>query len=320
MPDPRSPDPLVSVSLCVYNGERDVANAIEDILGQTYRNLELIISNDASTDGTAPIVDFYASDPRVRIIHQPRNLGFLANKNSAISQARGDFITQQDHDDRSAPTRIERQVAKLRRTGLDVCACGVRRVARNGQLIDLIAPPADTIVERGHAGLLPFFYPPTMFARRLWKRFGPFNPFFAGSFGEDNYFISCLLREEQIAVVADPLYDYVDVEGSVTSRADRPRALVMEDLLAHLDEQNQMTGTNDLERGDMEALAVMETSLLADRPRIAERLRTYAARAIDHRRSGEAARLLAKAAIRNPRSLALWRTAAYFARTMLRSK
>lgn len=313
-------DPLVSVTLCVFNGENDVANAIEDVLGQTYRNIELILSNDASTDGTLEILRRYASDPRVRIFDQPRNLGFLANKNAAISKARGDYITQQDHDDRSAPTRIERQVEEIRRSGLNICACGVRRLRRDGDLVELIAPAADTVISPGYVGPLPFFYAPLMFARSVWERFGPFDDYFAGSFGEDHYFLSCALREERVAVIADALYDYIDAEGSVTSRLHSRRTLVMNDLLDHLDDQNRANGTNDLESGDMAALQALEKRLMSNRRLVAERLRTYAARAIDHRRSREAASLLARALVCHPTSPLLWRTAAYYLRSALRRR
>lgn len=294
--------------------------AIQDILEQTYPNLELIICDDASTDSTWSAIRQYSDHPKVRIFTQPKNLGVVDNKNFAIAKATGDFFTQQDHDDRSDPTRIERQVEALLLSGLSVCACGVRRIDQNGVEIARIAPPSDLIVRDFPGSGLPFFYPPTMFSRHTWERHGPFHNYFARSFGEDNFFVSSLLREYPIFVIADTLYDYVDTRKSITSLLGRRRNLVMEKVLERLRDQNMRLGTNDLEQGKVEALEAFEQEILGDRRYVAEQLRVYAARAIDHGRFSDGARLLAEAAVTFPMSGAMARTAAYWVRQRLRKK
>lgn len=113
----KNDNPLVSVILPVYNGEQFVAQALESALRQTYRNIEVLVVDDGSTDGTRPIVDAQAAnDPRVRVLSQP-NSGVARARNQAIAASRGEFIAPLDADDLWAPTKIERQVRRMLEAG-----------------------------------------------------------------------------------------------------------------------------------------------------------------------------------------------------------
>ena len=102
--------PLISVLMPAYNAERFIADAIESILNQTYKNFELIVADDASTDSTAKIVKEYcAKDKRVALISNKKNLYIAANRNKLIKMARGEFIAWADADDISLPYRLEEQ-------------------------------------------------------------------------------------------------------------------------------------------------------------------------------------------------------------------
>lgn len=105
-----SATPIVTVLLCAYNAERDIATAIESILGQTFRDFELIIIDDGSTDKTYEIIKKYAAlDPRIIKIHQD-NTGLTKALNFGIKLSRGQFIARQDADDWSALNRLEKQL------------------------------------------------------------------------------------------------------------------------------------------------------------------------------------------------------------------
>ncbi len=110
------PAPVVSIGLPVYNGEEYLGAAVESILAQTFADFELIICDNASTDGTAEIAQaFAASDPRVRYVRNARNIGLYPNFNRARALARGEFFRWHAHDDVCAPTYLERCVEALRR-------------------------------------------------------------------------------------------------------------------------------------------------------------------------------------------------------------
>jgi len=106
--------PVVSIGLPVYNGARYLEQALQSILNQTFRNFELIISDNASTDATESICRRYADvDNRIRYYRNERNLGAAANYNLVIHLARGRYFRHAAHDDVLAPTNIERCAAVL---------------------------------------------------------------------------------------------------------------------------------------------------------------------------------------------------------------
>lgn len=103
--------PLVSIVIPVYNGERYLGEAIESVLAQTYRPVEVIVIDDGSTDSGAGIARSYKE---VRYIYQT-NQGTGMARNVGIAAARGDFIAFLDHDDLWTPNKLSVQVDYLRR-------------------------------------------------------------------------------------------------------------------------------------------------------------------------------------------------------------
>lgn len=106
--------PLVSVLMPTFNCEHTVDTAVLSILNQTWRNLELIIVDDHSTDATADILHRLAKeDSRVKVVVQRENGGPYVAKNVGLAHATGAFITGHDADDLAFPDRIERQLAPM---------------------------------------------------------------------------------------------------------------------------------------------------------------------------------------------------------------
>lgn len=104
--------PLVSVVLPVYNGVRYLRDAVESVLGQTLQDIEIIIVNDGSTDGTQKIIDGLRKDERVRTVYQ-RNMGGGHARNLGIGLAKAEYIAVHDADDISLPDRLRKQYAFL---------------------------------------------------------------------------------------------------------------------------------------------------------------------------------------------------------------
>jgi glycosyltransferase involved in cell wall biosynthesis len=106
--------PLVSVGIPVYNGEKNLARALDSILNQNYSNLEIIISDNASNDGTRGICEEYARrDSRIRYIRQTKNIGAPRNWNVAVHEASGVYFKWASANDYCAPTMIEKCVEVL---------------------------------------------------------------------------------------------------------------------------------------------------------------------------------------------------------------
>lgn len=106
--------PLVSVIMGAYNEERFIHQAVASILNQTFRDLELIIIDDGSTDQTAKILSAI-EDPRVKVISSRERKGLTASLNMAISLTGGRYIARMDADDLSEPTRLEEQIDYMER-------------------------------------------------------------------------------------------------------------------------------------------------------------------------------------------------------------
>lgn len=104
--------PLISVLLPAFNAQNTIAQAIESILNQTYKNIELIILNDGSTDDTLKIAKLFSEDTRVRIVSK-ENTGLIDTLNLGIDLSRGAFIARMDSDDIAAQTRFERQIKEF---------------------------------------------------------------------------------------------------------------------------------------------------------------------------------------------------------------
>lgn len=115
-------DPLVTVLMSVYNGEKYLSEAIESILNQTYKNFEFLIIDDGSTDSSKKIVKSY-NDSRIKLIENEENIGLTRSLNKGIELSKGKYIARMDADDISFPERLEKQVDFMENHE-DVAVCG----------------------------------------------------------------------------------------------------------------------------------------------------------------------------------------------------
>ena len=120
---------MVSVVLPSFNRARCIARAMDSVLNQTFTDLELIVVDDGSTDGTKELVEGYA-DSRVRYVQQEHE-GACAARNRGIREARGEYIAFQDSDDEWLPEKLEKQMACLKESGSDI-VCSAFYRAENG--------------------------------------------------------------------------------------------------------------------------------------------------------------------------------------------
>jgi glycosyltransferase involved in cell wall biosynthesis len=133
--------PRVSIGLAVYNGEKYLEEAIDSILGQTYQDFELIISDNASTDRTEEICRKYAAqDNRIRYYRNATNIGGANNENSTVGLARGGYFRWAAHDDVCAPDLLEKYVGVLdREPSVVLCFSMVHDIDENGNIINTIS-------------------------------------------------------------------------------------------------------------------------------------------------------------------------------------
>lgn len=106
--------PRVVACMPAWNGEAFIARTLDSLASQSYLNLEILISDDASSDRTGTICELFArARANVRYIRQATNLGWIANVNALLAQAEGDYLFFAFHDDPLEPTYVERLVNAL---------------------------------------------------------------------------------------------------------------------------------------------------------------------------------------------------------------
>lgn len=124
--------PLVSIIVPVYNSEQYIFNSINSILNQTYKNLEIIIINDGSTDRTDEILNEIAlKDKRIVYVNQ-KNIGVSETRNKGIQLSKGEYITFMDSDDTVEAEYIEKLMEEILKNKFDIVTCGYTDISKYG--------------------------------------------------------------------------------------------------------------------------------------------------------------------------------------------
>lgn len=121
--------PLITIIVPVYQVHQYLAECIESLICQTYSNLEIILIDDGSTDGSGEICDKYAcGDSRIRVIHQD-NKGLSAARNTGLDNAHGEYIAFVDSDDVVLPSYIKELYCLIGKYRADIAACAYVKCA-----------------------------------------------------------------------------------------------------------------------------------------------------------------------------------------------
>ena len=130
---------LVSIIMPAYNCMEYIAQSIRSVQNQTYRNWELIVADDNSTDGTVDTVrSIAADDNRIQLLETDINLGPAAARNRAINAARGDYIAFLDSDDIWFPDKLRRQISFMEQTGYDFTYTAYEKINERGDRLGVV--------------------------------------------------------------------------------------------------------------------------------------------------------------------------------------
>lgn len=225
--------PLVSVIVPVYNGERFLACALDSVVAQEHRPIDLIVVNDGSRDGSEAIARSYTE---VRLIRQP-NQGVAAARNAGIAAARGDFIAFLDQDDCWTKDKLRIQVRYLQqnpRVGYVL--------ARQKMFLEpgTVPPPwvRRELLDRDQVGYLPG----AMMVRRfVFEQIGTLNPRFRS--GDDSdWFARAKDAGVPMAVLPDILLHRRIHEANLSSRTALAHAELLKAMKASIDRQRRNAG------------------------------------------------------------------------------
>lgn len=174
-----SSKPLVSVVMGVYNDVDRLEHAVNSILAQSFRDLELIVIDDGSSDGSSQLLDKLAvADARMRVFHQV-NTGLTLALIRGCTDARGEFIARQDSDDWSHPARIEEQLSLMESdTSVGFVSCATQYVGPADEPLCVVARSTDPVAAT--KGLLerregPPAHGSVMFRKAVYEQSGGYR-------------------------------------------------------------------------------------------------------------------------------------------------
>lgn len=265
-----STEPKVSVIVPVYNAGPSLKRSAESVLTQSYRNLELILVDDGSTDGSSETCDQLATaDPRVVVIHQP-NAGVSAARNAGMAGATGAYIAFVDADDTLLPEALSVVVPRLEQTQADFACFGMTFVYHaHSNVLErrVLSVDRETLLDGPDAIREQFF---ELFERNYWS--SVWNKVFRTDFVRQHeltfdsrlavledleFVVRALAQASKVIALPEPLYDYRNDLG-VSSASRRPQIDYLRSfrrLQESLDAMAAALGMDStVERGRLEAL------------------------------------------------------------------
>ena len=241
-------EPLVSVIIPMYNRAGTIRRAIDSVLRQTYRNIELIVVDDASTDNSVQIVQEYA-ESRLRLITLPRNAGAARARNAGMKAAQGEYIAFQDSDDEWLPDKIRIQMEYMLREGFLVSFCPYLLVLDDATVRIW---PAENVIrlikERGAGAVLPnqnvIGTPTLVMHREVMDRIGYFDEDFSSI--EDYDYAIRIAKEYAVGFWEEPLMKAYRQEVSLTTDQKTYRESAKKLIVKHsdyMDAEDRIRGT-----------------------------------------------------------------------------
>jgi glycosyltransferase involved in cell wall biosynthesis len=165
--------PLVTVLLAVHDGAAYLRTALASVLGQTFPELELVVVDDASTDGTPEILAAI-DDSRLRVLRNDVRLGLARSLNLGLDEARGAYVARLDADDVALPRRLELQLARIRSSpAVTIVGTAALELDREGRVGRMHSMPAGRVRIRWAALFSsPFLHPTVLVERKALDRNG----------------------------------------------------------------------------------------------------------------------------------------------------
>lgn len=164
----------VSIITPMYNTEKFIPETVESVINQTYKNWELLIMNDNSTDSSYEIVKRYADrDPRIKIINAGKNMGVVKGRNTLTEMAEGQFIAFLDSDDYWDKEKLEKQISFMEKENAAVSCTEYTRISETGVPINEIKIikkiTYDDLLKNNYMGCLTVIYNAEKLGKRYFK-------------------------------------------------------------------------------------------------------------------------------------------------------
>lgn len=213
-------NPLVSIIIPIYNVENYLEQCIISVVHQTYKNLEIILVNDGSSDNSGKICDDFAlMDKRIKVIHK-MNGGLSSARNAGIDIAKGEYLGFVDSDDTIEPFMYEKLMTAIKRDGTDLAVCAINYVFENGKKLtktnlgkDTIFDFYDAIIEMNSHRIFDMGAWSKLYHKKLFSNLR----FPLGKLSEDYYIMYKIFDcAQKVSYVSTPCYNYLQRQNSIT--------------------------------------------------------------------------------------------------------
>lgn len=210
--------PLVSVVSCYFNRQNDVEESIRSLIAQTYPNIEIIVVDDGSTDGTWDVLQTL-SDPRLKLVRID-NGGFTAAIRHAVALSSGEYVAVHGSGDISLPARIARQVEVLQeRPDVGLVSCHYDIPGNRVDIHSLRPIPLQGALFDAAFKVNAFTHGQVMYRRSLYDRVGGYRPFFR--FAQDRDLWLRMGRHTLYVVVPEILYIKTVLADDVSANVEK---------------------------------------------------------------------------------------------------
>ena len=204
---------LVSIIMSVYNSENTLEKCLESIVNQSYRNVELLLNDDSSTDNTYNICKSYSDKyENIKLYSNPTNQGLTYSLNKLLNLAQGALIARQDGDDFSDENRLELQIKYLQQKNLDACTTRAKVINSEKTIpgLKFYLPLNISMKYRN-----PFIHGTLLVKNRILKKLGGYDSRF--KYSQDYKLMKDLIDQGyKISIMKQKLYN-LNMEGNISS-------------------------------------------------------------------------------------------------------
>ena len=245
--------PLISVVIPVYNVEKYINQCLDSILRQSYSNLEILLTDDGSTDNSGNICDEYSQkDNRIKVFHQ-QNKGVSAARNNGIRNASGDFISFIDPDDFIDKDFYEYLLNQIHKSDSDIVFCAFRKVNEEGIALSTNEDKTDSLTTYSRDdAVINCLRARHGFGMYVWN--GLFRKSTVPFFNEDilicedqDFSVAALLRTQKVSICKGVKYNYrIRMTGSkgafeFYSEGYKHQLMALDEIKKHLTEAEAST-------------------------------------------------------------------------------
>lgn len=211
--------PSLTVGIPVFNGEKFIKSSVMSVLNQAYKDFELIVTDDGSTDETMDILRSI-KDTRLRIVSDGKNIGLASRLNQQISLASGEYFIRMDADDIMFPDRIQKQIAFLEaHPEIDVVGTSAVIIGDNNEILFGMKGPMTAPQKRSDVINGNIFIHPSVAGRTKWFREHPYDDSKRRS--QDFFLWLSSVEDSKFGIIDEPQLFYRVVDNDLWGKFKR---------------------------------------------------------------------------------------------------